>query len=62
MLVKLPCKIYNRPVEKNHQGIECDTCDTWVHLECNKIKSNKICNKIKLLQNEKKHQIVLHYF
>ena len=49
MVVKFPCKICNRPVAKNHQSILCNTCDTWLHHECNKI--NKQTNK--LLQNEK---------
>ena len=37
MVVKFPCKICNQPVAKNHQSIQCDTCDIWVHRECNKI-------------------------
>ena len=48
MVVKFPCKICNRPVAKNHQSIQCDTCDTWVHRESNRI--NKQTHK--LLQNE----------
>ena len=34
---------------KNHQSIQCDTCDTWAHGECNKINRQTY----KLLQNEK---------
>ena len=37
MVINFSCTIYNRPVAKNHQSIQCDTCDTWVHRECNKI-------------------------
>ena len=48
MVVKFPCKICNRPVAKNHWSIQCDTCDTWVHRECNKINKQTY----KLLQNE----------
>ena len=49
MLRKLSCKICNRPVAKNHQSIQYETCDTWVHRECNKIKKQTH----KILQNEK---------
>ena len=49
MEVKFPCKICNRPAAKNHQSIQCDTCDTWAHRECNKINKQTY----KLLQNEK---------
>ena len=49
MVVKFPCKIYNRPVAKNHQSIRCDSCDTWVQRECNKINKKTY----KLLLNEK---------
>ena len=34
---------------KNHQSIQCDTCDTWTHCECKKINKQTY----KLLQNEK---------
>ena len=33
MVLKFLYKICNRPVAKNHQRIQCDTCDTWVHHE-----------------------------
>ena len=49
MVLKLPYKIYNRPFAKNHRSIQCDTCDIWVHCECNKINKQTY----KLLQNEK---------
>ena len=49
MVVKCPCKNCNRPVAKNHRSIQCDTCDTWVHCECNEINNQTY----KLLQNEK---------
>ena len=48
MVVKFPCKICNRPVAKNHQSIQCDACDTWVHRECNKINKQTY----KFLQNK----------
>jgi len=35
MTVKYPCVICNRAVAKNHKGIQCDTCDLWVHIKCN---------------------------
>ena len=37
------------PVAKNHQSIQCDTGDTWVHREYNKITKQTY----KLLQNQK---------
>ena len=37
------------PIAKNHQSIQCDTGDTWVHRECNKITKQTY----KLLQNQK---------
>ena len=45
MVVKFPCKTYNRSVAKNHHSVQSDT---WSH--CNYNKRNK--QPYKLLQNE----------
>ena len=37
MVIKDPCKICERPVAKNHHAINCDICETWVHIKCNRI-------------------------
>ena len=33
--VKFPCGICNKSVKKNHNAIQCDSCDFWVHIGCN---------------------------
>ena len=37
MVVNFSWKIFCKPVAKNHDSIQCDKCDTWVHRNCNKI-------------------------
>ena len=37
MVVCFPCKICCKPAEKNHDSIQLDKCNTWVHRNCNKI-------------------------
>ena len=37
MPIKSPCKICNNPVAKNHKAVQCDKCQLWVHMRCNKI-------------------------
>ena len=37
MVVNCPCKICWKPVVTNHQSIQSDKYDTWVHRNCNKI-------------------------
>ena len=37
MVVKFPCKICNNAVAKNHHAVQCDRCQLWVHIKCNKI-------------------------
>ena len=31
---KYPCGMCERPVAKNHRGLECDECRSWVHIKC----------------------------
>ena len=48
LTVKFPSKICSQLVAKNHQSVQCDTCDTWVHRKCNKIDNQRytqICPK-----------------
>ena len=37
MVIKFPCEICLKPVANNHQVIECDKCNLWIHIKCNKI-------------------------
>ena len=39
MPVKYPCKICSKAVENNHRALQCDECDTWVHIKCNQLNS-----------------------
>ena len=36
---KYPCGICDRPVAKNHRGLECDECGYWVHIKCGDVTS-----------------------
>ena len=36
MVVNFPCKVYCKPVSKNHDSIQCNKCNIWVHRNCNK--------------------------
>ena len=37
MSTKYPCQICCNPVAKNHKAIQCDKCQLWDHVKCNKI-------------------------
>ena len=37
MVLKFPCKICNNAVAKSHHVVQCDHCQLWVHIKCNKI-------------------------
>ena len=32
--VKYPCSMCKKPVAKNHRALQCDQCDSWVHIKC----------------------------
>ena len=32
--IKYPCGMCSRPVANNHRGLECDECESWVHIRC----------------------------
>ena len=38
MVVQFPCLVCNRAVAKNHRAVQCDLCDSWVHIACNNLK------------------------
>ena len=37
MVVQFPCLVCNRAVAKNHRAVQCDLCDSWVHIACNNL-------------------------
>ena len=37
MVVKFPCKIWNKAVANNHHAVQCDRCHLWVRIKCNRI-------------------------
>ena len=39
MVVKFPCKICLKAVANSHHAIQCDNCNIWVHIKCNKINT-----------------------
>ena len=48
MPVKFPCSKCNRAVAKNHRAIQCDSCNQWIHIKCNKISETqylKLCQE-----------------
>ena len=38
-MIKFPCKICLKSVHSNHKAIQCDNCDNWIHIKCNKLES-----------------------
>ena len=47
--IKFSCKICENNVANSNQAIQCDLCDSWVHIKCNDL--NNI--DYKFLQNSK---------
>ena len=37
MVVQFPCLVCNRTVAKKHRAVQCDLCDSWVHIACNNL-------------------------
>ena len=35
--IKYPCGICNKAVANNHHAIQCDSCQKWMHIKCNKL-------------------------
>ena len=40
MPVKDPCGICLKSVRKNHKALQCDSCNNWIHIKCNRISKN----------------------
>ena len=41
MTPKFPCGVCYKPVAKNHNAACCDSCNLWVHINCNNL--TKFC-------------------
>ena len=39
MVVQFPFLKCNRTVAKNHKTVQCDICDKWIHIACNKLNT-----------------------
>ena len=37
MLVQFPCLVFNRAFAKNYRAVQCNLCDSWVHIACNNL-------------------------
>ena len=37
MVVRFPCRACSKNVNNNHNGIFCDSCNSWIHRKCNKL-------------------------
>ena len=37
MVVQFSCLVCNRAVAKNHRAVQCDLCDSWVHIAYNNL-------------------------
>ena len=37
MVVQFPHLVCNRTVAKNHKAVQCDLCDSWVHIAYNNL-------------------------
>ena len=49
MLVQFPFLVCIRVVSKNHRTVQCDLCDSWVHIACNNLNVIEIYRKASLL-------------
>ena len=36
-MTKFPCGLCKKSVHKNHRAILCDSCNSWIHIKCNKL-------------------------
>ena len=39
-MIEFPCGICGKAVGNNHRAIECDICQKWIHIKCNKYDKN----------------------
>ena len=37
MVIPFTGLVCNRAVAKNHRAVQCDLCDSWVHIACNNL-------------------------
>ena len=37
MALQFPCLVYNRAVAENHKTVQCNLCDSWVHIAYNNL-------------------------
>ena len=37
MVIQFPGLVCNRAVAKNRRAVQCDLCDSWVHIACNNL-------------------------
>ena len=37
MVVQFPCLVCKRTVAKSHRAVQCNLCDSWVHIACNNL-------------------------
>ena len=37
MAVQFPCFVCNRTIAKNRRAVQCDLCDSCVHIACNNL-------------------------
>ena len=44
--VKYPCGVCDRPVARNHRGLECDDCQCWVHIRCGEVTTKEYENML----------------
>ena len=49
MVVQVPCLKCNSVVANNHRAVQCDLCDSWVHIAC----SNLNVYRYRKLQKDK---------
>jgi len=46
--IKDPCGICHKPVAINHRAIQCDQCESWIHIKCQYLDAKDY----KLFQND----------
>ena len=58
MAVQFPCLVCNRDFAKNHRAVQCDLCDSWVHIACNNLN----VYTYRKLQKDKSHWYYIFCF
>ena len=52
MVAQFPCRSCHKNVNKNHNGIFCDSCGLWIHSKCNKLSKQDYIKLSKEGENE----------